>query len=157
MITLAPVAQDARALVAGLRVRADQERFSGQVEDAFAKPDPAIDFHCIRQGARVVGFFKIDRAYAKKITIVPQGSLGLRAFLLDHRAQGKGIATQAVRCLPAYLHVQYPQARRLYLTVNCANPAAIRCYLKGGFVDTGDIWPHGRAGPQHVMRLNIRP
>jgi hypothetical protein len=35
------------------------------------------------------------------------------------------------------------------------NPGAIRAYLKGGFTDTGEVWPHGEAGPQHVMRLAL--
>lgn len=155
MITLAPVPLDAPHLVAGLRVTPEQEVFSGQVSDAFETLDPEVDFHCILSDEQPVGFFKIDRAYARRVPVVPRGALGLRAFLIDHRAQGKGYATQAVTALPAYLPALYPSARCLCLTVNLANPAAIRSYLKGGFRDTGIIWPHGQAGPQHVLRLDL--
>ena len=155
MISLAPVPPDAPHLVAGLRVRPEQEVFSGQVSDAFDALEPDVDFHCILQGDDPVGFFKIDRAYARRVPVVPRGALGLRAFLIDHRAQGKGLATQAVKALPDYLHAQYPQARCICLTVNLVNAAAIRTYLKGGFRDTGIIWPHGQAGPQHVMRMAL--
>ena len=85
----------------------------------------------------------------------PKRSLGLRAFLTDGARQGQGLATAAIHALPAYLHGKNPTAPARYLTVNLASPAAIRAYLNGGFTDTGQIRPHGTAGPQHVMRLPL--
>ena len=77
------------------------------------------------------------------------------AFMVDHALQGQGIATQAVRALPGYLAKHYPDAPAIWLTVNKVNPAALRAYLKGGFEDTGDEWPHGDAGPQHILKLPL--
>lgn len=66
-----------------------------------------------------------------------------------------GIATAAVRAMGSYLRGHYPHAPAVMLTVNIANPAAVACYRNGGFTDTGEIWPKGDAGPQHVMRMAL--
>lgn len=76
--------------------------------------------------------------------------------MIDQAHQGRGIASRAVALLPAYLRLHY-HAEVVYLTVNIANPAAIKCYINGGFTDTGDVWPKGMAGPQHIMRMPLTP
>ena len=81
--------------------------------------------------------------------------LGLRAFMIHSRDQGKGYATAAVLALKPYLAARYPKRSAVLLTVNMQNPGAIRCYLKGGFADTGGIYPHGLAGPQHILRMGL--
>ena len=154
-LRLDPVAPSQMARVAQVRVAPEQEVFSGTVAEAFEEAEEGVDFHGIFEGDGAVGFFKIDRAYDTRYPFVPAGALGLRAFMVDHACQGRGVATRAVRALPAYLRAHYPGAQALYLTVNLANPAARRAYLKGGFEDTGAQWPHGMAGPQHILRLPL--
>ncbi len=141
--------------MAHIAVHPDQVRFSGTVAEAFAAAEENVEFHCIRDAGHPVGFFKIDRAYAAKYPFAPPGALGLRAFLIDAGYQGQGIGTRACRVLPAYLHTHYPGAPSLWLTVNISNPAALRAYLKGGFEDTGQTWPHGAAGPQNILHLPL--
>jgi RimJ/RimL family protein N-acetyltransferase len=154
-VTLIPLTQADRERVAHLRVHPDQQRFAGSVAEAFDAPQPDVDFHAILSEGIPVGFFKIDRSYPAAHGFAEAGDLGLRAVIVDMAAQGKGIGTAAMRALPAYLRDLYPEARRLWLTVNLQNPAAIASYRKGGFHDTGAIWPHGSAGPQHIMRLPL--
>ena len=151
VIALHPLGRDNFDVVAGVNVAPEQLKFSGSVAEAFAADDAGVDFHAILQDGQAVGFFKIDRFYCQTITLAGPDDLGLRAFMIDQKSQGLGIATAAVRALGPYLQTHYPDARAVMLTVNIANPAAIACYLKGGFVDTGEIWPHGDAGPQHAM------
>ena len=57
--------------------------------------------------------------------------------------------------LKTYLPPRYPDRRRVWLTVNPDNPAAIAIYRKAGFTDTGEIWLHGRAGPQMIMFMSL--
>lgn len=141
--------------VAGIEVTEDQRAFSGTVREAFDLHEDGVELHAIRQGDAEIGFFKIDRHYATRHDHAKAGDLGLRGFLIDRRRQGQGLATAAVRAFRSYLPVHYPSFKAVCLTVNCANPGAIRCYLKGGFRDTGKIHLGGRAGPQHVMRMSL--
>ena len=154
-LQLAPLGRDDFARVSHIIVAPDQIRFSGTVHEAFRANEDDVDFHAILLDDHPFGFFKIDRHYAKRIGLAKQGELGLRAFLIDLGQQGQGIGTRAVRALPGYLRGLYPQATALTLTVNIINPAARAAYLRGRFEDTGQIWPHGSAGPQHFLRLPL--
>ena len=156
-LRLEPLAADEQSRVAHIAVAEEQRVFSGTVAEAFARTSDGVDFHVILSEDQPVGFFKIDTGYPETHPFAPQGSLGLRAFMVDHRMQGQGIATGAVALLPAYLATRYTGAETLFLTVNKRNPGAIRAYLKGGFTDTGQEWLGGDAGPQHIMHLPISP
>lgn len=156
-LRLAPVPADGFEQVRCVRTAPEHERFAGTVAEAFEEAQAGVEFHGIFQGDRAVGFFKIDRLYPDRYPFARAGELGLRAFIVDRDHHGQGIGTQAVRALPGYLRAQYPDAPAVVLSVNFINAAAIACYLKGGFTDTGEVWPHGDAGPQHVMRLGLRP
>jgi predicted GNAT family acetyltransferase len=61
-----------------------------------------------------------------------------------------------VAALPGTLAADLPAARSVVLTVNVRNDVARRLYLRGGFVDTGELHLGGSAGPQHVLRLDLR-
>jgi len=154
-LSLRPVGRGDYDLVAHITIAPEHIKFAGTVREAFAADEAEVDLHGIWLGRQAVGFFKIDRGYAKRIGFVRRGELGLRAFMIDQGVQGRGVATAAVRALPAYLTTQYPDARSIALTVNMTNPAALACYLAGGFVKTGQVWPHGIAGPQHFMRMEV--
>lgn len=154
-LSLAPVAASEFGRVAHIAVHPDQVRFSGTVRQAFDRREKGVDFHAIRLGDRSVGFFKIDRNYSENHWFARAGEPGLRAFMIDKDHQGLGIASGAVRAFSEYLPAQYPEISSLVLTVNMANPVAVRVYRGGGFVDTGEIWEGGMAGPQLVMRLPL--
>lgn len=154
-LSLRPVARSEFDLVSRIEVAPDQIRFSGTVAQAFEEDEEGVDFHAILDGTRAVGFFKTDRLYHETYEFARADELGLRAFMIHSRDQGKGYATAAVLALKPYLAARYPERSAVLLTVNMQNPGAIRCYLKGGFADTGGIYPHGLAGPQHILRMGL--
>lgn len=154
-LSLHPVLDKDRERITAISVAPEQIKFSGTVAEAFASAEEGIDFHAIWQGDEPVGFFKIDRHYPSRYAFAREGEIGLRAFMIDRARQGQGLATRAVRALPAYLRKLYPQAPSVVLTVNFVNPAAKACYLKGGFIDTGETYPDGEAGPQNILRMDL--
>ena len=155
-VTLAPLGKDDHSRVARIKVAPEQEIFSGTVSEAFKEDRSRFDLHMIEADGIPVGIFKIDRVYRQSIPISTPGSIGLRAFMIARNRQGQGIATAAVRVLAGYLAQHYPDAPAVELTVNHANSAAIACYLNGGFTDTGQDWDKGQAGPQDLLRMELR-
>nr|WP_223115799.1 GNAT family protein [Paracoccus amoyensis] len=149
------MAKDDPSPVAHIAVHPEQEPFCGTIAGHFAENEPACDFHQIQRGGVAVGFFKIDRAYHERYDFAGATDLGLRGVMIDASEQGRGTGTAAMAALRSYLSGSYPDFSAVYLTVNMVNPAAITAYRKAGFVDTGGIWPHGRMGPQHVMRMHL--
>ena len=156
-LSLIPLGQADLAKVAHITVAPEHQVFAGTFAEAFETAEKRVDFHAILEAGKAVGLFKVDRVYPDRYPFAQDGTLGLRAFIVDHARQSLGIASRAVRALPAYLRPLYPDAGLIYLTVNKVNPAAVRAYLKGGFEDTGAEWPHGDAGPQYVVRLGLGP
>ncbi|WP_083100760.1 GNAT family N-acetyltransferase [Pseudophaeobacter leonis] len=150
-LSLCPVASDAFDLVRHIAVQPDQILFSGTVAQAFQTKEDGVDFHAILINETAIGFFKIDRCYG----IAKDNELGLRGFMIDQRHQGKGHATSALRALPDYLRPPYPDQTSLLLTVDIQNVAAIACYRKSGFLNTGQLYFGGFSGPQQVMRLPL--
>jgi RimJ/RimL family protein N-acetyltransferase len=107
-------------------------------------------------GGDIIGFFIIDTAYAQKYAFAQPGDIGLLAYFVDARHQGKGFGKAGVKALYPYLQAQYPNALSVVLTVNCRNLPAIKSYLQGGFEDTQQLYHGGRSGPQHIMRMPLR-
>lgn len=157
MLTLTPLGYDDLHRVATVNVAPDQIKFSGTVREAFDAPQAGVDLHGIFLGGQAIGFFKLDRSYHERHPFAGPSDLGLRAFIIDLAMQGQGLGSAASAALPDYVRTLYPDAQAIYLTVNLANPAARRAYLKGGFFDTGNIWPHGEAGPQNILKLPVTP
>ncbi|GAB5432252.1 MAG: hypothetical protein EpisKO_16220 [Epibacterium sp.] len=153
--SLLPLSRSDHDLVRDIAVAPEQVVYCGTIAMAFASDEAGVDFYAIQQAGRFVGFFKIDVKYPRTYNFARQGDLGLRAFMIDHRVQGSGIGSGALRVLPSLLRRTYPKAQALVLTVNMRNHAALRTYLNCGFRDTGDIHDGGIAGPQHVMRLPL--
>ncbi|MEX3014365.1 GNAT family N-acetyltransferase [Gymnodinialimonas hymeniacidonis] len=155
-VTLARLGPEDQARFSGVRVLPEQEVFSGTPAEAFAEDPARFDLHGVVADGAPVGLFKIDRAYHYDIPVCAEGALGLRAFMIGAAHQGRGIATAAVRAMKAHLAAEYPDRPCVDLTVNHVNKVAIACYLKGGFVDTGEDWLEGRAGPQDLLRMVLR-
>ncbi len=140
--------------VRALRVSPEQAPFVGDtgfnLDDALR--DPNSEAMAILVGAAAVGFYRLDF----KPTIVARRSIGeaavgLRAFFVDIDWQGRGLGTRAVQACCDDVHARHPGRRLLALNVNCRNVAAINAYRKAGFVDTGELYLGGSAGPQHLM------
>ena len=141
--------------VAAIAVAEGQIQFAGTAMGFLASREEGVDRYAIVVDGKAVGFFKLDRTYPQEMAFCPSDGLGLRAFVIDWYEQGKGLGAQAARALHGFVKETYPGVGSIYLTVNCKNPAAIRAYEKAGFVDTGELYLGGPAGPQHVMKMEL--
>ncbi len=129
----------------------EQVKFAGTAEEFLLDASETTHLHVIKSDDVITGYFKLDIAYSSNYPFCPKTGLGLRAFVIDKNQQGKGIGTNAVKALFSYLKSNYPNYSSIYLTVNCKNPVAKVCYLKGGFKDIGEKYLGGAAGPQYIM------
>jgi len=138
-----------------VKIADEQIKFVGTPTAFLKDGSENVHLHVIVNNGDVVGFFKIDTGYAENYLFCALDSLGLRAFVIDSRQQGKGVGTKAMLALKPYLQSNYSDFSSIYLTVNCKNPAAVRVYEKAGFIDTQELYLGGSAGPQHIMWLSL--
>jgi RimJ/RimL family protein N-acetyltransferase len=155
-VELRPLEDELRPAVLALGLGPGQEQFSGAPARTVAIGDahPSREHVVIVRDDVPVGYFQLDRDSVPGAPDDPD-VLGLRAFLVDLAAQGQGVARAAMAALPAYVRARFPERRRVALTVNVTNPAAIAVYRRAGFADTGELYLHGPAGPQHVLVLDL--
>ncbi|HET8905093.1 MAG TPA: GNAT family N-acetyltransferase [Saccharospirillum sp.] len=154
-LTIERLARDQYELATALSVAPEQLEFTGTVADALAGVGEGRQPHGIWLDQSLVGFFIVDTRFDLEFDFCEAGSLGIRTFLIDNRRQGQGLGKAAAKALRPYLAEAYPASATVWLTVNCRNQAAYRCYEQGGFADTGDLYLGGAAGPQHVMRQKL--
>ncbi|MFC3814360.1 GNAT family N-acetyltransferase [Lysobacter sp. GCM10012299] len=152
--------EDTAAAVRALRVAEDQYRYVGDTAFNLADSlrDPMSEAMAVLADDQVVGFYRLDfapNAVAGRPMHAP--SVGLRAFVIGLDQQGRGLGTQAMAACCADLRLRHPDRALLVLTVNCNNHAAISAYRKAGFVDTGELYQGGSAGPQHLMLIPLHP
>ncbi|MGO4221704.1 GNAT family N-acetyltransferase [Lysobacter sp. TAF61] len=160
-VRVACILDDATAdAVRQLRVSEEQYRYVG--DTAFnlgdSLRDPMSEAMAVFAHDEVIGFYRLDfapNAVAGRPMHAP--SVGLRAFVIDQGRQGTGLGTQAMAACCADLRQRHPDRALLVLTVNCSNHAAIAAYRKVGFVDTGELYHGGSAGPQHLMLIPLHP
>ena len=157
MVELRTVDARLRAEVLSLEPAPGQARFSGVARDTL----PAAERHrtrhpvAILRDALPVGFFALDHDDPICAYTAPEASVALRAFFVDARWQREGIASAALRALPAFVAPLHPGAGCVVLTVNVSNPVAVRLYERAGFVDTERLHLGGTSGPQHVLVLPL--
>lgn len=132
----------------------EQEQFSGRADQTLplAERDPARHPYVLLEDGAPVAFLILDETPSDAD---PSADLLLRGFFVDAAAQGRGVAARAVAALPAVVRRDLPRVRTVVLTVNVRNPAARAVYVRGGFVDAGELYLGGSAGPQHVLRLQV--
>jgi RimJ/RimL family protein N-acetyltransferase len=153
---LVPVPTSGPVREAALRLapRPEQEEFSGRADQTLplAERDPARHPYVLLEDEVPVAFLVLDETTSG---VDPSADLLLRGFFVDAAAQGRGVATRAVAALPDAVRRDLPAARSVVLTVNVRNPVARAVYVRGGFVDAGELHLGGSAGPQHVLRLDL--
>ncbi|MFC5742119.1 GNAT family N-acetyltransferase [Dyella tabacisoli] len=153
-IVVAPVDASLREAVMRLRVHPAQQDFVGIISNLLAEADNSRSSEpmAVLHGATPIGFYCIE---TRSRSIVGRDfgptALGLRAFFIDADWQGRGWGAQAMTAILADLATRHPAARRLVLTVNCSNHAALTLYRRCGFEDSGELYHGGRAGPQHLL------
>ncbi len=147
---------DDRDDVLQLGVSEEQLPFVGTLENVLASLTPYKDCHVIEADGQIVGFFIIDRNYPNQYEFADPTHIGFRAYLIDHRQQGKGYGKASMRALKEYLQTEYPTYPAVVLTVNCRNEIARKIYLQAGFVDHGELYHGGKAGPQHILAMSLQ-
>lgn len=157
MITLARLDADDAARLLHLQLGTGQQRFVHPIGDMVGERRDGVNFHVIARDGEVVGFFKIDHPVDRPAPYVRADEAVLRGFLIGAQFQGQGIVRAAMASFGAHIRAAYPGLKSVVLTVNTANPAAVRTYLGGGFDDAGELFHGGRSGPQHVLRLTLTP
>jgi RimJ/RimL family protein N-acetyltransferase len=153
-IRVTPVDASLADALLHLQVQPTQQNFVGSIVNLLADAANCPDGEpmAVLQGDNVIGYYRID-PNARSITgrdFAPH-ALGLRAFFLDARWQGLGWGAKALDALLADLRTRHPQARRLVLTVHACNAAALALYRRAGFVDSGERYHGGHAGPQYLL------
>lgn len=159
-VRVLPVNEALAPAVRALQVAPEQLPFVGDTAFNLADTwrDPNSEAMAVLAGDRVVGFYRLDfsvQAIAGRSLGEP--GVGLRAYMIDRTQQGRGYGTRAIAACRDDLRLRHPQRRLLALTVNVRNRPAISAYLKAGFVDTGELFHGGNAGPQHLMLLRLIP
>ncbi len=156
MVTIEKYTPDRYESASALSVLAEQAQFTvADIGEMLNSLKPNELPHLIVLDDQVVGFFVFDTAYSNRYDFFPESSLGVKALLLDHHFQGRGIAKQAIGQFANFARCHFPEFQTLYLTVNCRNTAAYQCYLKAGFEDTGELYLGGPVGPQHIMKQTL--
>lgn len=157
-LVLQPLSLDQIAEVAAaeqLAVHPEQVIYVGTVAESLADVAANETGHLLPHGiwldGQLVGYFLVDTGYGHDHDFAPTTALGVRTLLIDARRQGEGLGKRMVKSLKPYLQKAFPDREYCYLTVNCRNPGARHCYLAGGFIDDGELYHGGEAGPQHVM------
>ena len=151
MLEIEKVNQSNIEQVKNVRLSEEQVKFAGTAEEFIASVSETTHLHVIKHNGLVIGFFKLDVAYSDSYEFCPKDGLGLRAFAIDINNQGEGLGTKAVNALFLFLKANYSMFNWIYLTVNCKNPGAKRCYEKGGFETRSEQYLGGPAGPQYIM------
>lgn len=154
-VAVRPVTTDVRPAVLALAPAAGQEVFSGVAAETLpqAERDPdRTPYVIVAPTGEPAGFFVLDAAPSPADA---DAGITLRAFFVDERFQGRGIAAAALDALPKVIREHHPEVVRAVLTVNCRNESAREVYLRHGWVDTGALYLGGDAGPQHVLTLDV--
>jgi GNAT superfamily N-acetyltransferase len=153
-----PVTTASADAVRALQVKPGQDAYVGDPAFNLANTqlDPLSEAMAVVADGTVVGFYRLDFA---QNTIVgrPYGVpvVGLRAFVIDARMQGRGLGTRAAMAMCEDVRRRHPQRRMLLLAVHCRNHAGIAAYRRAGFVGTGELLAGGRAGPQQLMVCDL--
>lgn len=153
-VHVVPVTPSLRAAVCALQVKPGQGDYAGDpaFNLASALDDPLSEAMAVLADEEVVGFYRLDFSPSAIIgRSLGAPGVGLRAFCIDARRQGRGIGALAAIAMCADVERRHPDRRLLILLVHCCNPAGIATYRRAGFVDTGTLFGGGRAGPQHLM------
>ena len=155
MISLRKFEEADRSAVLALSVATSQVPFVGEVAELIQEVEGMHRYVIENQDEGIVGFFRFDTNFAKCHEFASKTELGLRSFFIDQRYQGRGFGQHACKAIREYATKHFAEFNTAVLTVNCKNPSAINAYIKAGFIDSGELYLGGTAGPQHIMRMAL--
>lgn len=154
---IAPDDVDLRAVLLEHRLPVEQQDFAATAVESLPMGDRDPDWVSVAIVVHdlPVGMFGLDPGGYFREFDDDRSAVLFRAFYIAPEHQGRGYATAAVTATRGFVRQRLPDVKRVVLTVNHRNPAALAAYLKGGFVMTGQDYLGGLFGPQHVMELEI--
>ncbi|CAH0528921.1 GNAT family N-acetyltransferase [Vibrio hippocampi] len=157
MVTIRSVVDSDTPALLAIQLTPSQVQFAASPQAFLNNRDSdGVDRYVIESDGQLVGFFKVEPDFFQQYDFCSHGAIGLRSFAIDNRFQGQGLGTASVKRMVSQLGDDYPDAKEIYLTVNCRNPAARMCYLNAGFIDTEQLYLGGPAGPQHIMSADLK-
>jgi RimJ/RimL family protein N-acetyltransferase len=139
MVSLRKMAEQDTGAVLQLEIKEEQPGYVSPIEQILARGEPSRDDHLLEMGGEMIGFFIIDHAYPQTYAFAQPGDMGLLAYVVDAKQQGKGVGTAGVKALSADLQDQYPTARAVVLTVHGNNVLVIQSDVQGGVEDTQQL------------------
>lgn len=78
----------------------------------------------------------------------------INALQVDRRFQGRGLGRFCMQALPGLVRAIWPDVRRLQLSVDPDNHAALALYRGSGWIDTGNGY-HARQGYECQLTLML--
>ncbi|KAF0865226.1 N-acetyltransferase [Pseudomonas sp. LD120] len=144
-----------RAQLLSLEVRPEQKAFSGDIHGALYTLGHAsqggIKGFALLCEQRPVAFLLLKHAPCLP-TWAEAGHATLHALQVDRRFQGQGLGTACLQALPSAALHEWPQLKGLMLAVDADNQAALKLYLRQGWVEDGEAYK-GRMGYERRMVL----
>lgn len=140
-----------------LHVHPAQLRYSGDVASAVYTllSSPSDD----RRGI-VLPLDGVPRAFLllQRRAFLPQWSENdaatIAALQVDRRFQGRGLGRSLMQALPDQVRAMWPEVRRLQLSVDRGNHAALALYLGTGWSHSGDGY-RATTGYEYRLTLNL--
>ncbi|MNO14374.1 hypothetical protein D3C76_40170 [compost metagenome] len=115
----------------------------GKTAVVIAQDEHAVGFFVLHRGEGIADFYR-DTTRA----------ILLRAFLINYKSQGQGIAKASMELLPGFVRTNFPFIREIVLAVNERNISAASLYSRSGFLDKG-LRRSGQKGPQKVLQYAL--
>lgn len=100
------------------------------------------------------GFFVLHGWEGVKVYSDNRNAILLRAYSVNAKSQGKGIAKKSIFILDSFVKSNFPNCNEIILAVNHQNTVAQHLYKVSGFVDKG-IRVMGRMGEQYVFHKEL--
>jgi len=137
-------------------VSPEQMQFTSPVAAAIERMQFDEMAFVIYDSCLAVGFFTLKPSCSDVIEQLRSDKrVTLQSFMIDARHQGKGYAKKALAQLPQLAKQFFPGVASIGLSVNCRNRHAYQLYERNGFLDIGELYCGGSAGPQHIMVLEF--
>jgi len=153
-VTLRFINDEDRVILQDYDLTEEQLRFTatpmGSIEMAEKEPDrfPVV----ILDGENIAGYFALHTNEGPKPYSENPQAILLRSYSIRNSYQGRGMAQESMRLLPAFVQEHFPVVNEIVLAVNYQNSAAQHIYQKAGFTDTGKR-VMGRSGEQFIYRF----
>ncbi|MEQ2528326.1 GNAT family N-acetyltransferase [Robertmurraya yapensis] len=104
----------------------------------------------ILSNGKPAGFFVLHGWEGVKAYSDNRDAILLRAYSINSKFQGKGIAKRSLSILDSFIKSHFPTSNEIILAVNHQNTVAQHLYKVSGFVDKG-IRVMGRIGEQYIL------